>query len=168
MKTFLKFSGIIAFVVALVGFILMMATNAIVWSSGSLQYVVKGTVAIFGSKTDTILGTAVTNPSPMALIAWILGMVGLLLVCFGIILPLLKNKKLDKFAGLLNLVAVICLVLAGVFMFFVVPTFYGANDAKVPDGTAIGAGWVIGGILFIAGGVLAILPAAMDFLGKKK
>ena len=32
---------------------------------------------------------------------------------------------------------------------------------------AVGAGWIIAGILSIAGGVIAILPAAADFLGKK-
>jgi hypothetical protein len=52
-------------------------------------------------------------------------------------------------------------------MFIVVPTFYAANNADVPNNAAIGIGWVIGGILAIAGGVFAILPAAADFLAKK-
>jgi hypothetical protein len=56
-------------------------------------------------------------------------------------------------------------------MFLVVPTFYGANGVEpkdIPDGAAIGAGWVIGGIVAIVAGAFAILPAAAAFFGKKK
>ena len=155
-------------VLAVVAFILMMATNAVVVKSGSLQVVTAGTTAIFGKTESTILGDAKTNPSVLALIGWILMLVALLILIAGIVLPLLKVKGIEKYAGILNLVAVVCLVVAGIFMFIVVPTFYGANDASVPDEARIGAGWVIGGILSILAGAMAILPAAMDFLGKKK
>lgn len=168
MKKVLQFSGLIALVLAVVAFILMMATNAIIVKSGNLQVVTAGTTAIFG-KNETVLGATVhTNPSVLALIGWILLLVGMLIVCAGVVLPLLKVTALEKFAGLLNLIAVVCFVVGGVFMFIVVPTFYGANDSNVPDNAAIGAGWVIGGILAIAAGVFAILPAAASFLGKKK
>ena len=53
-------------------------------------------------------------------------------------------------------------------MFLVVPTFYAANEWDVGDKTQIGAGWVIGGIVAIAAGAFAILPAAAAFFGKKK
>ena len=145
----------------------MMATNAIVVSIGNTQAVTKGTTAIFGETTSTILGDVKTNPSVLALLAWIFILVGLVIVLLGIILPLLKVHALEKFAGLLNLVAVLLFVVAGVFMFIVVPTFYAANNIDVPNNAAIGAGWVIGGILSILGGAIAILPAAADFLGKK-
>jgi hypothetical protein len=167
MKKLLKYSGFISLVLVVVAFILMMATDAIIVSSGSLQVVTKGTVAIFGETTSTILGDVKTNPSVLALLAWIFLVAGLVIVLLGIILPLLKVHALEKFAGVLNLVAVLLFVVAGVFMFIVVPTFYAANNADVPGNAAIGAGWVIGGILAIAGGVFAILPAAADFLGKK-
>ena len=168
MKKVLQFSGLISLVLVVVAFILMMATHAVVQTSGSVQVVTAGTTAIFG-KDETVLGvTTHTNPSVLALIGWILLLVGMLIVIAGIVLPLLKVTALEKFAGILNLVAVVCFVLGGVFMFIVVPTFYAANDWNVPDNAAIGAGWVIGGILAIAGGVFAILPAAVNFIGKKK
>ena len=171
MKKLLKYSGFISLVLVVVAFILMMATNAIVVGSGSLQLVTKGTVAIFGEtrSTSTLIGdvTSKTNPSVLALLAWIFLVAGLVIVLLGIILPLLKVHALEKFAGVLNLVAVLLFVVAGVFMFIVVPTFYAANNADVPGNAAIGAGWVIGGILAIVGGAFAILPAAADFLGKK-
>ena len=168
MKKVLQFSGLISLVLVVVAFILMLASPAIVGSTSLGDYSVAGTTAIFG-KTETVLGTTVhTNPSVLGLLAWILILVGMIIVCVGVILPLLKINALEKFAGLLNLIAVVCFVLGGIFMFIVVPTFYGANDADVPSGAGIGAGWVIGGILAIAGGAFAILPAAMDFIGKKK
>lgn len=168
MKKVLQFSGLISLVLVVVAFILMLASPAIVGSTSLGDYSVAGTTAIFG-KTETVLGTTVhTNPSVLGLLAWILILVGMIIVCVGVILPLLKINALEKFAGLLNLIAVVCFVLGGIFMFIVVPTFYGANDADVPSGAGIGAGWVIGGILAIAGGAFAILPAVMDFIAKKK
>ena len=164
MKKVLKYSGIISLILAAIAFILMMATNAVIQGSGSVQVVTAGTTAIFG-KSGTLVDM---KPSVLALLGWILILVGLIIVLLGVILPLLKVTALEKFAGILNLAAVICFVLGGIFMFLVVPTFYGANDMDVPNNASIGAGWVIGGILAIAGGVFAILPAAMDFIGKKK
>ena len=59
-------------------------------------------------------------------------------------------------------------VLAGIFMFLVVPTFFSANGAKdVPSNASIGAGWVIAGILAIIAGGFAFLPTLMKLLGKK-
>ncbi|MBQ2471951.1 MAG: hypothetical protein II508_05080, partial [Acholeplasmatales bacterium] len=166
-----KYSGFISLVLVVVAFILMMATNAIVVSIGNVQTVTKGTVAIFGEtrSTSTLIGdvTSKTNPSVLALLARIFLVAGLVIVLLGIVLPLLKVHALEKFAGVLNLVAVLLFVVAGVFMFIVVPTIYAANNLDVPGNAAIGAGWVIGGILAIVGGAFAILPAAADFLGKK-
>lgn len=173
MKNVLKFSGLISLVLAAIAFILMMASPAVVYTSGSTTTSFAGTLAIFGGDIDAaqmliLARTDPAAPSVLALIGWILLLVGMIIVLLGVILPLLKINALEKFAGLLNLIAVVCIVLAGVFMFIVVPTFFGANGRDVPDNAAIGAGWVIGGILAIAGGVFAILPAAMDFIGKKK
>lgn len=162
MKKLLKYSGFISLVLVVVAFILMMATDSVIVGSGNYQIHYSGVNAIFGDK-DSIL----PNPSVLALIGWILLLVGLIIVCLGVVLPLLKINALEKFAGILNLVAVVCFILAGVFMFIVVPTFYSANGFNPSNSAAIGAGWVIGGILAIVGGVFAILPAVADFLGKK-
>ena len=169
MKKVLQFAGLISLALAVVAFILMMATNAVIQSSGNVQVVTAGTTAIFGKTESTILGDVVTKPSVLALIGWILLLLGLLIVLAGVILPLLKVKVLEKFAGILNLAALVCFVLAGIFMFLVVPTFFAANGYDdVPNNAAIGAGWVIGGIVAIIAGAFAILPAAAAFLGKKK
>ena len=169
MKKVLQFSGLISLVLAIVAFILMMATNAVVQSSGSVQVVTAGTTAIFGKTESTILGDVVTKLAPMALLAWIFILVAMIIVALGVILPLLKINALEKFAGILNIVALALLVVGGIFMFIVLPSFFGANGYdSVPDNAAIGAGWVIGGILAIAAGAFAILPAAAAFIGSKK
>ena len=169
MKKVLQFSGLISLVLAIVAFILMMASDAVIQPiAGNTQTVYAGTTAIFGKTESTILGDVVTKPSALALIGWILMLVGMIIVCAGVVLPLLKINALEKFAGILNLVALVCFVLGGIFMFLVVPTFYAANEWDVQDSTKIGAGWVIGGIVAIVAGAFAILPAAAAFLGKKK
>ena len=168
MKKVLQFSGVISLVLAVVAIVLVLATPAMKFSLLS-ETLIPGTTAIFGEKT-TVLGREVVvyKPSVLALIGWILALVGVLVVLCGVILPLLKVKGIKKFAGVMNVVAVVCLVLAGVFMFLVVPTFVSANGGEVSEYHHIGAGWVIAGILSIAAGAFAILPAAADFLAKKK
>ena len=167
MKKFLKFSGICAFLLALVAFILMMATPAVMYKGDDV--IAKGIVAIFGSKDKVAMFTVETKPAWSALLAWIFVLVDLLVLCLGVVLPLLKVKKIEKFAGLMNLCAVVLLVLAGVFMFITTPVFYNVNGVdSVPSNVALGAGWVIAGILAILAGVVAILPAVADFAGKKK
>jgi len=82
-----------------------------------------------------------------------------------------QSQSIRKFAGILNLVTVGLLVVAGIFLFMAKGTFVNAQDsitkAILENGYAVGAGFIIAGILAIAGGVVAILPAAID-LSKKK
>ena len=104
-----------------------------------------------------------------SIIGWILAMVGVIALLLGVILPLLK---LNKFAGLLNLIALGALVVAGIFIFISQPcTFTSKASGETYEAFKdykMNATWIIAAILYIAGGVLAALPAAVDFIGKKK
>ena len=174
MKKVLQFAGIISLALAIIAFILFMATPGVVLKSGNSQYNYPGTTVIFGSKEAITvvginLGTSETKPSALALIGWIMLLIGLLVECASIVLPLLKVKALEKFSVIFDIAVCVLFVLAGIFAFIVVPTFYAANGVdNVPNGAGIGAGWVIGGILAIAAGAFAILPAAAKFIGGKK
>lgn len=173
MKKALKFAGLAALVLGIVAFVLLMATVGVFNKVELLGKVVitnfAGTTVLFGKTEETILGNAVTKPAVTALIAWILIIVALVILLLGVILPLLKVKALDKFAGVLNLVAVCALVVAGVLLFFTVGAFTSANgvDKDSVQYFHLGAGWVVAAILSIVGGVVAILPAAADFVAKK-
>ena len=167
MKKVLPFAGLVSFVLALIALILMLVTNGVIVTSGNLQVNYAGTTVIFGKTESTILGDVVTKPSPLALIGFILLAVGLVAACVGVLGGLLKVKALAKLGGLMMLIAAGCFLVAGVFMFLAVPTFYGANDSKVPDGAGLGAGWVIGAILALVGAGFSALPAVMGLLGKK-
>lgn len=176
MKKFLKFSGFVAAVLGIVAFILVMAAPALIVKNSLGTASFDGIVAIFGKKEGLTAADALylTNSdgvivlAPLALIGWILLLSALLIVLIGIILPLLKVHALDKIAGVLNLIAVGAFIVAGIFFFTVVGNLFAANGRDIANGAAIGAGWVIAGILAILAGVCAILPAAVDFIGKKK
>ena len=183
MKKFLQFAGIISLALAAVGFILMMATHALTYhtagSLGEANAWSSGVAVIFGKgpaqSSGNILGFGGTlngdfdgKLAVTALLAWIFALAAMIILLLGVVLPLLKIKALEKFAGLLNLIAVGLLVVGGVLLFFTLPAFAGANEWNSQDHWALGAGWVIGAILFILAGVVAILPTAADFLGKKK
>lgn len=172
MKKYLKYSGCLAALLALIAFILMMATPSIIYDGKDT--LADGVTAIFGKKGSiSVLGLiswpTETKLAWSALLAWIFILVALLILVAGIVLPLLKVKALEKFAGLLNLCAVVLLVVAGIFMFVTAPVFFNANGFdSVPDKYALGAGWIIAGILALLAGAAAILPAVFDLIGKKK
>ncbi len=187
MKKFLQFSGLIAAVVAIVGFVLMMtcpALNNPVYAGEKLlgTIVIPGTSGIFGGDwpstgnalVDALLKYygATIKITPSALIAFILMSVAVVILILGALLPIFKIKTLNKFAGLLNLIAVLALVAAGILLFFEVPCFLGAQASEGSevntDGWHLGAGWIIAGICAIAAGVLAIAPAFANFIAKGK
>ena len=153
MKNVLKFSGAIAFVLGLVAFILMMATNSVVYNDGTITGWYSGVSAIFAGGSYKIGvggisgvvdfdGTLAWN----ALLAWIFILVAMIIVCLGVVLPLLKVKALDKFSGILNLVAIGLFVVGGVLLFFTLPVFGEANNFTSYDYFGLGAGWIIAGI----------------------
>ena len=175
MKKFLQFAGLISLGLALVGFILMMATHALEYSNGSVKGWYSGTAVIFANgrclaglgglsmEADFSGKLAVT-----ALLGWIFALVAMIIILLGVILPLLKINALEKFAGLLNLIAVCLLVIAGVFVFITVPVFAAANEWNSSKDWLLGVGWVFAGIFYIAAGVIAIMPAAANFMAKSK
>lgn len=183
MKKFLQFAGLISLVLAAVGFVLIMTTHALefaaansiasssAWYSGVAVIFGKGPAEVSGSILGiggTSAGNFEGNPAVTGLLAWIFALVAMIVLLLGVVLPLLKIKALEKFAGLLNLCALALLVVGGIFCFTVLPSFAAANEWNNTDNWALGAGWVIGGILFIVAGAVAIFPTAADFLGKKK
>ena len=169
MKKFLQFSGIISAALALAAFIFMMAGNGLIYKSGDTAYLVPGTRVIFGGEVEGLGGLITTkyNLAATALIAWIFVLLAALILIVGAVLPMLKVHALDKIAGLLNLIAVAMLVVGGILLFFSKAAFSSANNNYFDD-YGLAFAFVMAAILAIAGGVIAILPAAMDFVGKKK
>ena len=172
MKKFLQFAGLVGALLGIVAFVLLLATEGVVWSSGNTRVVVEGTTVLFGkseklSAFGVNLGEAVTKGAWVALLAWIFIIVAVLvLLCLGVC-ELLKVKAVEKFATLLTFVAGGLLVAAGVLLFFTVPSFIHANGGDNLDGYGLGAGWVVSAILAIVGGGLAVLPPVLSLVGKK-
>ena len=176
MKKFLQFASWIALGLAVVAVILMIATPAIDVTvnsigGGSTHKYINGTTALFGAKEtyDFIVtsATSVTHAAPLAVVGWILLLVGAIVIVLGAVLPAIK-EKLGKFAIALDLAAFVLLLLGGIFAFCVVASFYGANGYNsVPSGAAIGFGWVMSGILAILGALVTICPAASNLISKK-
>ena len=168
MKKVLQFSGLIAAVIAVVAFVLLLATPGIVYANGGISYSIDGNAVLFGSTTN-IIGSlnATTKGAVIALIGWILIIIAFLGLVFGFILPMVK-KDLSKAAGMLNLCAAICLIVAGIMLFFTLPSYASANGWSKTDYYGLGAGWVVAGILAIVAGACALCPTIANFVGKKK
>jgi len=164
MKKVLKFSGICAAVLVLVAFILQLASSSIHISTDFFGYTISGDV----SGTAGTFGSGNASATWSAIIAFVLLIVSFVIFVCGAVLPLANVHTLDKVLGILNLVAVVCAILAGIFLFIEVPCYAGANGFNTTDGMGLGVGWVFAGILSILGGVVGILPAVFDFIGSKK
>lgn len=179
LKKIFKFSALIACGLALVGFILMMATPSVVYLDNVNNYY-SGVAAIFGKGPAHFeaglggLGTLVNDGTfegklaVTALLAWIFVLVAMLVVCASFVISMLKVKVGEKVAAVMDLVVIGLLLVGGVLMFFTVPAFFAANEWNGASDWGLGAGWIIGAILVIAGGVFAALPVVSAFMGKKK
>lgn len=157
MKTVLKFSGVIACIFALIAFIMILACNAVQYELIGTHYV-KGTTVLFGGDHIKL--------APAALVAFILLIVALIIVIAGIVLPLAKVTKLDKISGILNLVAVVALILAGILIFCTKNSLCDANDAA-KDYYDLTVGYVFAGIFSLIAGIFAVLPAVANLISKK-
>lgn len=169
MKKFLQFAGLIGAVLGIVAFVLLMTTHAIV-STGAINGWYSGLLVIFGKGQASIAGYAGDADGKLAwvaLLGWIFILVAVLVLCCLFLGSLLKVKALEKLSRLLTFVAGGLLVAAGILLFFTIPAYGAANDWSNNNNVALGAGWVIGAILAIVGGGIAILPPVLSLVGKK-
>lgn len=157
MKKFLQFSGLIAAGLALAAFIFLLAGNGLIWKDGNFSHTIPGVNVIFGG--DYKLAAT-------ALIGWILVLLAMLALITVSVLPLLKVKALDKFAGLITLCAAGLLLVAAILIFCSKAAFVGANG-NLYKNYSLTFAFVFAGILSIGGAVVATLPACMNLLGKK-
>lgn len=157
MKKFVKLAAPVAFLLTLVAFILLLATPGvtakgnIAGSEGSID----GTLILFGDKNFDLVA--------VSLVGWILALVSMLVLCAASVGDLLKVKPLQKYAKLLTLGSIVPLLVAGILVFCTITSF--------KDGLfsyALGAGWIIAGILLILAGLVAALPLVATLLGKDK
>ena len=134
-------------VAAIIAFVLLLATPAVVAGTDYVSVNMSGTTVIFGNEY--------ADPVGVALAAWILLLIALIAGLAVIVLDLLKLKlPAIAFLGIKLLVAVLFLV-AGILAFTV------ASAAGVGS---LGAGWVIGGILLILGFVACVCPVVLNFV----
>ena len=171
MKKFLQFAGLIGAVLAIIAFILMMATNAIV-STGAINGYYGGTAVIFGKGPVSAAGLSGDFDGKLAwvaLISWIFVLISILMLLCLFVLGLLKVKAVAKFERLLTFIAGGLLIAGGILLFFSIPAFFAANDLGDPNDAkvALGAGWVIAAIIQIVAGGIAILPPVLSLVGKK-
>ena len=174
MKKVLKFAPLCALVLAIVAFILMMATNSVVYNGNNINSWYDGVSAIFGKGKSQLGGGGLSLVGDFegklawnALLAWIFILVALLALLVSSVTVFVKIKALEKFGGLIALISAGLLLVAGIFLFFTVPAFAGANEWNNSDGWALGGGWVVAAILAIVAGAVSAFPAVLALVEKK-
>ena len=178
MKKLLKFAPLCALLLAVVAFILLLATNgltyanevggtkltgfysasAVMFGQGKYQAAAGG-----GSLTVDWEGKGAWN----AVLAFIFVIVALVALLVSAITVFVKIKALEKFGGLIALVAGGLLLVAGIFVFFTKGAFSAANELGDMDKWGVGAGWIVAAILAIVAGVVSAFPAVLAIVEKK-
>ena len=157
MELIRKYGIYVATGLALLGFILLMSTPAVVSGDNTI---VSGIKAIFGGDiTVAVIFTGHIDPSGWGLTAWILGLLGICGLVFFCVAPFIKALDLDNKLFPCIAIGVAVLVLASGICSFGV-NCYGWNN------TGIGGGWVVGGILLVLAGGLASVDPLLALLGK--
>jgi len=150
MKLVRKYGIYCGLLFALVAFILMLATVAVSSTGYGITLAVKGTTAIFG--TDGVAGYGT------ALAAWILALIGLLVVAFLAIVPFVKgNKPAKKIGAFIGLGVAVLFLVAGILVLCV------NGEAKAQT---LGAGWIVAGIFFLVGAAGIAIDPVLVLLGK--
>ena len=174
MKKVLKFAPLCALLLTIVAFILLFATKSIVYANGNLQGWYDGPAALFGNGQSlaawggiSVAGKFEGKAAWNAILAFIFILVGLLALIVSSIMVFVKIKALEKFGGLIALIAGGLLLVAGIFIFFTLPAFAGANEWGNTNNYALGGGWVVAAILAILGGVASACPAVLALVEKK-
>lgn len=182
MKKLLKFAPLCALLLAVVAFILILATHALNYSaSGSIASAsgwYSGAAVIFGKgpsyASGSILGFGASGESTFegklawnALLAFIFFIVALVALLVSSLMVFVKIKALEKFGGLIALIAAGLLLVGGIFLFFTLPAFAAANEWNSTDGFSLGGGWVVAAILAIVAGVVSAFPAVLALVEKK-
>ena len=174
MKKLFKFAPLCALLLAVVAFILLLAGEALVHDyelMGKVHDFYSGSVVLFGKGNAVILSisTAVEDGVGAwnAILSFIFMIVALLALLVSSIMVFVKIKFLEKFGGIIALVAGGLLLVAGIFLFFSKAAFGAAND--MGDGLkdySLGAAWIISAILAIVAGVVSAFPAVAALVEK--
>lgn len=174
MKKLLKFAPLCAFLFALIAFILIMASHSLVYQNGNVRGWYDGAAAIFGKGQAltgiggaSLVGEFEGKLAWNALLAWIFFLVALLALLVSSITIFVNIKPLEKFGGLIALISAGLLLVGGIFLFFTVPAFAGANEWNSTSNWGLGGGWVVAAILAILGGAVSACPAVLALVEKK-
>ena len=166
MKTLIRFSTLIAIGCAIAAFVLLMVSPA-AYGVGALTnsvYTISGTEGIFGTEN---VG------APWAgLLAWIFVLVSMVALIALVVIEFLKVKIDERVIAVVSLLACALMVMGGVFAFLELSALeaaYGSNAwaaIVAASHPGLGAGWVIGAIVMIAGGAFAGLAPIVKLLKK--
>lgn len=175
MKKVLKFAPLCALLLALVAFILLLAGEALVHDYellGKFHDYYSGPAVIFGSGTYVVANVKDTLADAKgawnAILSFIFMIVALVVLLVSSVMVFVKIKALEKFGGIIALVAGGLLLVAGIFLFFSKGAFASANDAEnLLKDYNLGAAWIVSAILAILGGVASACPAILALVEKK-
>lgn len=178
MKKLLKFAPLCALLLAVVAFILLLASNGLTYANEvggqKLTGFYSASAVMFGQGKYQAASGGVSITADFdgkgawnAVLAFIFVIVALLALLVSAITVFVKVKALEKFGGLIALVAGGLLLVAGIFVFFTKGAFAAANDYGDMENWSVGAGWIVAAILAILGGLVSACPAVLALVEKK-
>ena len=174
MKKLFKFAPLCALLLAIVAFILMFATKSIEYANGDVKGWYDGSCALFGKGQSLAAWGGISIAAEFegkaawnAVLAFIFIIIALIALLLSSVMVFVKIKALEKFGGLIALVAGGLLLVSGIFLFFTLAAFAGANEWNSTANYAVGGGWIVAAILAIVAGIVSACPAVVALVEKK-
>ena len=166
MRILNRLSYLFALPFTIASFILMLTSDAIILTYNKTIITFSGTDVVFGWYPN---GTTIHyDPSPLAKAAWIIALVAIILMIFGMILRFIYGDELHGFHVFLGIILIAGLIIVGVFLFLAVPTFMEANDYGLfTDRCVIGNMWGLAGAFYFLSSLIIAFPLVFSIAKRR-
>lgn len=161
MKKYTKYLNLLASVLLIISFVLMLSCTGITVSNDKHQ--ISGISVLFGGKKELL--NLQIHSSPLALIGFILLIIGLVLICSFTILKIIKGES--KNANMVILCGALFAIISSIFIFLTKVSFLQANDYFEDFKLTLSGGYITAGVLTLFGGIIALVDPVLNFIDKK-
>lgn len=181
MRKIIRYSWVVALILAFISLLLLMTTPIYFYEEASIANIsgpgisiyevnlsVPGIVGIFGGTVKNAYASIKIAMSGWGFLAWTLTLLSIIAYDSLIIMEIGKMDTQRKYTKFINLGAVACLFLAGVFTFFNTIHF-GSTSVEIKSiyesfyGYTC-SGWIIASLLLLFAGVIGAISAAEPFI----
>lgn len=171
MKKYAKYLNLLTSILLIVSIVLMLACTGITGiSTVGIPGIIETDFHVEISGITVLFGGTITDAriqvhsSPLALIGFILTLVGLILICLLTVLKLIKGEE-SKNIDMIILCGALFALIGGIFTSLTKISFVNTNDFF--DKASLSGGYITAAILAIVAGIISSIDPVIGLLSKE-